>query len=191
MSHPKGIGPSGRQGWLEGRPGKARSCRQEGWPPNVPPALSRIKRATWEKEAGSGGSSWSWFPPPRPKDLVPFSMEPNPDPSASKGLCLSLDIIAFLPQVRWQQIDYPDDSIEGIWGAGWGRFHPDVASDGLPPNPGGPMAPHFTLLEAVVIQLLSILPTAHPWAGPQHSSGNRGRLEERAARTAKAGQELK
>lgn len=86
---------------------------------------------------------------------------------------------------------HPDDSIEGIWGAGGGKFHPDVASDGLPPNPGDPMAPHFTLLEAVVIQLLSILPTAHPWAGPQHSSGNRGRLEERAARTAKAGQELK
>lgn len=43
-----------------------------------------------------------------------------------------------------------------------GRFHADVASDGLPPNPGDPMAPHFTLLEAVVIQLLSILPTAHP-----------------------------
>lgn len=35
------------------------------------------------------------------------------------------------------------------------------------------MVPHFTLLEAELIQLLSILTTAHPWAGPQHSSGNR------------------
>lgn len=105
-------------------------------------------------------------PTPRPKDLTPFSMEPNPDPSASKGLCLSLDIIAFLPQVRWQQIDYPDDSIEGIWGAGGAGFMQMWPLMACPPNLGDPMAPHFTLLEAAVIQLLSILPTAHPWAGP-------------------------
>lgn len=42
------------------------------------------------------------------------------DPLVSEGFCLSLDIIAFLPRVGWQQTDCPDDSIEGIWGAGVG-----------------------------------------------------------------------
>lgn len=74
-------------------------------------------------------------------------MEPNPDPSASKGFCLSLDIIAFLPHVGWQQRDCPGDSIEGSWGAGGGALL-GVSSTGLPPNPGDRMAPHFTLLEA-------------------------------------------
>lgn len=75
-----------------------------------PESREQLGRKRQVQEAAPGPGS----PPPRPKDLAPFSMEPNPDPSASKSLCLSLDIIAFLPQVRWQQIDYPDDSIEGI-----------------------------------------------------------------------------
>lgn len=37
----------------------------------------------------------------------------------------------------------------------------------------------------------SILPTAHPWAGPSTYLGTEGKPEERAARTAKFGQELK
>lgn len=44
----------------------------------------------------------------------------KPDPSASKGFCRSLDIIAFLPREGWQQTDCPDNSIEGSWGAGVG-----------------------------------------------------------------------
>lgn len=48
---------------------------------------------------------------------------------------------------RWDG-SCPDDSIKGSWGAGGRGLLPDVASAGLLPNPGDPLAPHFTLLEA-------------------------------------------
>lgn len=69
------------------------------------------------------------------------------DPLVSEGFCLSLDIIAFLPRVGWQQTDCPDDSIKASGVLGLGQLL-DVSSAGLPPNPDDSMTPHFTLLEA-------------------------------------------
>lgn len=43
------LGPSGRQGWLEGIPGKIYSCGQEGWPPNVHPALCKSREQLEKK----------------------------------------------------------------------------------------------------------------------------------------------
>lgn len=72
-------------------------------------------------------------------------MEPNPDPSASKGLSLPVAGHYCFPALgRWQQTDCPDDSTEGSWGAGGGGLLPDAASANLLPNSGASVALHFT-----------------------------------------------
>lgn len=147
QSRPKGLGPSGRQGWLEGSPGKARGCGQEGCPQMSSCFIQKSREQFWKKRQVQEAAPGPGCPHEGPRTWLHFPWNQAQITQLPKA-CLSLDTTAFLPQVGRQQINCPDDSIEGSWGAGGRGLLPDVASAGLLPNPGDPLAPHFTLLEA-------------------------------------------
>lgn len=175
-SHPKGPAGGGGQGCLEGcLVSKALGCGQE-----AAPKRSSCRIENRESSLGGRGRQLLLLDPHEgPRTRLHFP-ELNPEPSAPKGVCPSLGIIASLPQVGWQQTDRPDDSRGGSWGAGV-RGILDVSSPACLQVQGTPR-----------------LPRTHSPSSQQPVPGQvpaliwrRGRPEERAARTAKSEKELK
>lgn len=102
-----------------------------------PESREQLGRKRQVQETAPGPGS----PYQDPRTWLRFPWSQTQIPRLPKASACPWTLLLFLPQVRWQQIDYPDDSIEGICGAGWGRFHPDVASDGLAQTQVAPWFP--------------------------------------------------